>query len=199
MVSEPYKTCDSGSVCGQFSSLDLVCFGFSVSKPLNHCFMFIAYFSEVVFCRSVEDHVLLQTLGLQSCEMFEGEEQWLTLVESEVFEGILRFDGRKLEEVSRHHQLQPTKVAWRVWWFTEKFLGLKTLGDLNKAFVSYTVEDVRKPWTLEIDDCHGNRTAAYIATVEEPAEGRPIVVVGGCKCQRKTVDEEQWRVVHCRG
>eukprot|EP01018_Ginkgo_biloba_P005945 Gb_22598 [translate_table: standard] len=61
--------------------------------------------------RSVEDQILLQTLGLQSCEMFEGEEQWLTLVESEVFEGILRFDGRKLEEVSRHHQLQPTEVA----------------------------------------------------------------------------------------
>eukprot|EP01018_Ginkgo_biloba_P028868 Gb_20656 [translate_table: standard] len=60
---------------------------------------------------SVEDHILLQTLGLQSCEMFEGEEQWLTLVESEVFEGILRFDGRKLEEVSRHHQVQPTEVA----------------------------------------------------------------------------------------
>eukprot|EP01018_Ginkgo_biloba_P005424 Gb_25282 [translate_table: standard] len=45
--------------------------------------------------------------------MFEGKEQWLTLVESEVFEGILRFDGRKLEEVSHHHQLQPTEVAWR--------------------------------------------------------------------------------------
>eukprot|EP01018_Ginkgo_biloba_P008409 Gb_25820 [translate_table: standard] len=75
------------------------------------------------YCRSVEDHILLQTLGLQSCEIFEGEEQWLTLVESEVFEGISRFDGRKLEEVSHHHQLQPTEVAWRVWWFTEKCLG----------------------------------------------------------------------------
>eukprot|EP01018_Ginkgo_biloba_P039660 Gb_31676 [translate_table: standard] len=93
MVSEPCKTCDSGSVCGQFSSLDLVCFGFSVSKP---------------FC--------YKPLGFK-------EEQWLTLVESEVFEGILRFDGRKLEEVSHHHQLQPTEVAWRVWWFTEKCLG----------------------------------------------------------------------------
>eukprot|EP01018_Ginkgo_biloba_P018094 Gb_16050 [translate_table: standard] len=36
----------------------------------------------------------------------------MLLFESEVFEGILRFDGRKLEEVSRHHQLQPTEVAW---------------------------------------------------------------------------------------
>eukprot|EP01018_Ginkgo_biloba_P010087 Gb_35400 [translate_table: standard] len=99
MVSEPCKTCDSGSMCGQFSSLDLVYFGFSVSKPVFaiksylcvkipvHLMLFSAD-----YCRLVEDHVLLQTLGLQRCEMFEGEEQWLTLVESEVFEGILRVE-----------------------------------------------------------------------------------------------------------
>eukprot|EP01018_Ginkgo_biloba_P027989 Gb_15170 [translate_table: standard] len=38
---------------------------------------------------------------------------FMTVFESEVFEGILRFDGRKLEEVSRHHQLQSTEVAWK--------------------------------------------------------------------------------------
>eukprot|EP01018_Ginkgo_biloba_P037863 Gb_08101 [translate_table: standard] len=119
MVSKPCKTCDSGSVCGQFSSLDLVYFGFSVFKPASCMFqgcvlvavgfvktlwclqlkvtsvvkihVHLMLFS-VDYCRSVEDHVLLQTLGLQSCEIFEGEEQWLTLVETEVFEGILRVE-----------------------------------------------------------------------------------------------------------
>eukprot|EP01018_Ginkgo_biloba_P028856 Gb_14787 [translate_table: standard] len=107
MVSEPCKTCDFGLVCGQFSSLDLVCFGFLVFKSAS-CIFQGGYGLQVYLCVvKIPVHLMLFLAGIYDrvksvtevldylvllYEIFEGEEQWLTLVESEVFEGILRVE-----------------------------------------------------------------------------------------------------------
>eukprot|EP01018_Ginkgo_biloba_P039025 Gb_40498 [translate_table: standard] len=64
----------------------------------------------------------------------------MLLFESEVFEGILRFDGRKLEEVSGHHQLQPTKVAWKATSLVTEFH--KVAHSMMKACLSEQCEEL---------------------------------------------------------